>query len=79
MGEERGQRDLESKIAEFVRTYAEAARGDDSSQEQEALRWLCSGLERLLQRRLLRDLGQSFQGSFLDRSVLRYRAHFADK
>ena len=52
MGEERGQRDLESKIAEFVRAYVEAARSDDSSQEHEALRWLCSGLERLLQRRL---------------------------
>jgi hypothetical protein len=31
-----------------VRTYVDAARGDDSSQEQEALRWLCSALERLL-------------------------------
>jgi hypothetical protein len=48
MGEEGGQRDLESKIAEYVRAYVEAARGDDSSQEQEALRWLCSGLEYLL-------------------------------
>jgi hypothetical protein len=52
MGEERGQRELESKIAEWVRTYVVAAHGDDSSQEQEALRWLCSGLEWLLQRRL---------------------------
>jgi hypothetical protein len=52
MGEERGQRELESKIAEWVRTYVVAAHGEDSSQEQEALRWLCSGLEWLLQRRL---------------------------
>ncbi len=59
MGEERGQRDLDSKVAEFVRTYVEAARGDDSSQEQEALRWLCSGLESLLQRRLKGREGSS--------------------
>jgi len=52
MGDEKGQRDLESKVAELVRTYIEVARSDDSSQEEEALRWLCSGLESLLQRRL---------------------------
>jgi len=40
--------DVESEIARIVRTYVDVARGDDSSQQQEALRWLCSGLERLL-------------------------------
>ncbi len=52
MDEERDQRDLESKIAEFVRTYIEAARSQDLAHEPEALRWLCSGLEWLLTRRL---------------------------
>lgn len=40
--------DLESKVAEFVRSYIRASRGGDSSAEQEALRWICAGLERLL-------------------------------
>jgi len=35
-----------------VRSYIEAVRGPDSPNEPEALRWLCAGLERLLQRRL---------------------------
>ncbi len=48
MGDRGGQPDLESKLAEFVRTYIVAARTDDSSQEPEALRWLCGGLEYLL-------------------------------
>lgn len=54
MGDNRGQPDLESKLAEFVRAYLEAAPSSDSSQEQEALRWLCSGrilLGEQLQRR----------------------------
>jgi len=40
--------DLESKLAGFVRSYVGAARRGDSSQEEEALRWVCSGLEWLL-------------------------------
>jgi hypothetical protein len=40
--------DLESKVAEFVRSYIRASRGGDSSEEQDALRWACAGLERLL-------------------------------
>jgi hypothetical protein len=40
--------DLESKLAGFVRSYIRASRREDSSQESEALRWLCCGLEYLL-------------------------------
>jgi hypothetical protein len=40
--------DLESKVAEFVRSYIRASSGGDASEEQEALRWICAGLERLL-------------------------------
>jgi hypothetical protein len=40
--------DLESKVAEFIRSYIRASRGGDSSEEQDALRWACAGLERLL-------------------------------
>src|ERR1700716_4307975 len=40
--------DLEHKLAGLVRSYIYASRGSDSSQEQEALRWVCSGLEYLL-------------------------------
>src|SRR5262249_32887525 len=40
--------DLESRVAEFVRSYIRASRGGDFSEEQEALRWTCAGLERLL-------------------------------
>jgi len=64
MAEDAGQFDLESKIAEFVRTYIEAAHSDNLSEEPNALRWLCCGLERLLQRRL-RDL-PGFEGSWAD-------------
>lgn len=48
MGDRVGQPDLELKLAEFVRTCIDAARSDDLSQEPEALRWLCCGLEWLL-------------------------------
>ena len=47
--------DLESKVAEFVRSYIRASHGGDASEEQEALRWICAGLERLL--------GELLQGS----------------
>ena len=40
--------DLESKLAGFVYTYLHAVTNDDSSKEQEALRWVCVGLEFLL-------------------------------
>jgi hypothetical protein len=40
--------DLESKVAEFIRSYIRASQGGDASEEQEALRWTCAGLERLL-------------------------------
>ena len=40
--------DLESKLAGFVRSYIHATSGSDPSQQQEALRWVCSGLEYLL-------------------------------
>jgi hypothetical protein len=41
------QSDLEAKLARFVRSYILAFKGD-SQEEQEALRWLCCGLGRLL-------------------------------
>jgi len=44
--------DLESKLAEFVRSYIIATRSSDSSEEEEALRWVCCGLEYLLGERL---------------------------
>src|ERR1700722_11702585 len=40
--------DSESKVAEFIRSYIRASRGGDASGEQEALRWTCAALERLL-------------------------------
>jgi hypothetical protein len=40
--------DLESKLAGFVRSYVVVASRGDSSQEEEALRWVCCGLEWLL-------------------------------
>ncbi len=40
--------DLESKVPEFVRSYLRASGAGDSSEEQDALRWACAGLERLL-------------------------------
>jgi hypothetical protein len=39
---------FESKLAGFVRSYIHASRGIDASREQDALRWVCSGLEYLL-------------------------------
>jgi hypothetical protein len=39
---------LESKLAAFVRSYISASRDRDSSEQQEALRWTCCGLEWLL-------------------------------
>src|SRR5580700_2650925 len=39
--------ELETKLAGFMRSYIHASHGSDSSQ-QEALRWVCSGLEYLL-------------------------------
>ena len=41
--------DLEFKVAEFVRSYIRASHGGDASEEQEALRWICAGLEWLLE------------------------------
>ena len=55
MSDRERQPDLESKLAEFVRTYIAAARADDLSQEPEALRWLCCGLEYFL--------GEQLEGS----------------
>jgi hypothetical protein len=66
--------DVESEIAKIVRTYIDAARSDDSSQDQEALRWLCSGLERLLALQLEgRDgwKGGGLTASFLRRTCFR--------
>lgn len=40
--------DLESKLAGFVHSYFHAVQDGDSSEQQEALRWVCSGLEYLL-------------------------------
>jgi hypothetical protein len=40
--------DLESKLAGFVHSYLAAFRRVDASQQQEELRWVCSGLEYLL-------------------------------
>jgi hypothetical protein len=39
---------LESKLAGFVRSYIAAFHRGDTSQQQEELRWVCSGLEYLL-------------------------------
>jgi hypothetical protein len=55
MSDRERQPNLESKLAEFVRTYIAAVRGDDLSQEPEALRWLCCGLEYFL--------GEQLEGS----------------
>jgi hypothetical protein len=40
--------DLEVKLAGFVRTFVRESRDIDSAQAQEALRWVCVGLEFLL-------------------------------
>jgi hypothetical protein len=40
--------ELESKVAESVRSYIRASRGANSSEENEAFRWTCVGLEWLL-------------------------------
>src|SRR5271166_6441379 len=64
MGDERGQSHLESKLAESVRNYIEAARSDDVSQEPEALRWMCRDLEWLLGERLQGLEG--WEGSWVD-------------
>jgi len=40
--------DLESKLAGFVHSYIAAFHRGDPSQQQEELRWVCSGLEFLL-------------------------------
>jgi len=40
--------DLETKLAGFVHSYIDAVHHGDSSQQQEQLRWVCSGLEYLL-------------------------------
>jgi hypothetical protein len=40
--------DLESKLAGFVHAYITAVHRGDPSQQQEELRWVCSGLEYLL-------------------------------
>ncbi len=47
--------DLESEIAGFVRTYIRVHNGADSSEAQDALRWVCAALERLLGRLLQRQ------------------------
>jgi hypothetical protein len=43
---------LESKLAGFVRSYIQASRGIDPAREQDALQWVCSGLEYLLEAHL---------------------------
>jgi hypothetical protein len=40
--------ELEIKLAGFIRSYIHASYGEDSLLEQNALRWVCSGLEYLL-------------------------------
>jgi hypothetical protein len=40
--------DLESKLAGFVRSYIHASKNGESLQAEEALRWVCSGMEYLL-------------------------------
>jgi hypothetical protein len=40
--------ELEAQVAEFVRSYIRASRAGDSSEEQEALRFTCAALERLI-------------------------------
>ena len=40
--------DLEFKLAGFVRSYIRASASGYSAEQQEALRWVCSGLEYLL-------------------------------
>ena len=44
--------DLESKLARFVRSYIVASRTAHVAEQEEALRWVCSGLEWLLGGRL---------------------------
>jgi hypothetical protein len=40
-----GELELEAKIAGCVRSYFQALQGGDSSEQQEALNWVCTGLE----------------------------------
>jgi hypothetical protein len=40
--------ELESKLAGYVRSYIDHASTGNASMKQEALRWVCAGLERLL-------------------------------
>lgn len=40
--------DLEANLAGFVRSYVHASASGDASQAEEALRWVCSGLEYFL-------------------------------
>ena len=56
--------DLESQLAGFVRSYMHALGGDESSERQEALRWICAALERLLGRLLQEHGGGRY--SFVD-------------
>jgi hypothetical protein len=44
--------DLEVKLAGFVRTFIQESRDQHSAAAQEALRWVCAGLEHLLGARL---------------------------
>ena len=44
----RSDDNLESKLAGFVRAYIQTPGDCDWSERQEALRWVCAGLERLL-------------------------------
>ncbi|MGO4885177.1 MAG: hypothetical protein ACLP59_30795 [Bryobacteraceae bacterium] len=39
---------IEAKLAEYVRTFIDASRSGDSNLDQDALRWVCSALEFLL-------------------------------
>ena len=40
--------DLESKLSGFVHSYFHAVQAGDCSEQEEALRWVCAGLEYLL-------------------------------
>jgi len=40
--------ELESKLAGFVRSYINVSRGEDPAAAEEALQWVCAGLEHLL-------------------------------
>ncbi len=43
---------LHKKVAGFVRAYLDAGNGDDTGERQDRLRWVCVGLEWLLDRLL---------------------------